>query len=326
MNNLSTVRFEEPDINKINQRHTVVDMHVHTLHSDGQNTVAQIAKRAKELGIGVAITDHNEIQGAIEMDTHKDVLSIPGIEITSREGTHILVYFYSIQSLKRFYKRDIAPNMGTNIMRSTALSIESIVSRARKFKSVIIFPHPYSAAYTGICNHYFGDKRLKKILAAVDGVEAINAENLNKWNLKSTVLGFNLSKGMTGGSDAHKLDHIGGVVSYADCRASTGHFLDAVKTGQTQVVGKEIAMLHKVSSNGAKLKTNWQNCHYLIEKNAKYSYSLIQNRSLVTRNKAKERLGRIIQKRGFKVMLNSSWFRLSHNLALLVYTLPTLLR
>lgn len=326
MNNLSTVRFEEPDIDKLNQRYTVVDMHVHTNHSDGQNSVDQIAARAKELGIGVAITDHNEIKGAVEMAARKDVLSIPGIEITSREGTHILVYFYSVQSLKRFYKRDIAPNMGTNIMRSTALSIESIVSRARKFKSVIIFPHPYSAVYTGICNHYFGDKRLKKILGTVDGVEAINGENLNKWNLKSTVLGFNLAKGMTGGSDAHKLDHIGGAISYADCTANPADFLDAVKTGQTRVIGKEIAMLRKVRSNGAKLKTNWQNCHYLIEKNARYSYSLFQDRSSTARSKARERLGRILQKRGFKLVFNSSWFRFSHNLVMIVYTLPTLLR
>ena len=36
----------------------------------------------------------------------------------------------------------------------------------------------------------------------VDGVEVINSENLNRWNMKSTVLGFNLSKIITGGSDA----------------------------------------------------------------------------------------------------------------------------
>jgi hypothetical protein len=47
--------------------------------------------------IGVAITDHNEIRGAVEMDRIRDVLSIPGIEVTSGEGSHLLVYFYRHQ-------------------------------------------------------------------------------------------------------------------------------------------------------------------------------------------------------------------------------------
>ena len=50
-----------------------------------------------------------------------------------------------------------------------------------------------------------------------DGIEVINAENMNKWNLQSTVLGFNVGKGITGGSDGHRLSQMGKAVTYADC-------------------------------------------------------------------------------------------------------------
>jgi hypothetical protein len=55
-----------------------------------------------------------------------------------------------------------------------------------------MFPHPYCGTYTGISNSYFPEKRLKSIFSIIDGIEVINAENLNIWNLRSALLGFNL--------------------------------------------------------------------------------------------------------------------------------------
>ena len=74
--------------------------HFHSHYSDGYNSVNAIATRARKLNIGVAITDHNEIKGAVELEKYGCVLNIPGIEITSVEGTHLLVYFYEIDSFK----------------------------------------------------------------------------------------------------------------------------------------------------------------------------------------------------------------------------------
>ena len=77
------VLFDRPDLPQLKKDHTIVDLHFHSHYSDGLNRIPKIAKRAKKLGIGIAITDHNEILGALEMDAHDDVFSIPGIEITS---------------------------------------------------------------------------------------------------------------------------------------------------------------------------------------------------------------------------------------------------
>jgi len=269
------IQFKKPDLENLIDHFTVVDMHFHTHHSDGHNSVDEISAYVRRLGIGIAITDHNEIRGAVELACHRDVLSIPGIEVTSVEGSHVLIYFYASSDLERFYLRTIAPAMGAEVMSSTSLEMEAIIEAARRFPTVVVFPHPYSAAYSGIQNSYFSETRLGALYEMVDGIEVINAENMNKWNLQSTVLGFNVGKGITGGSDGHRLSQMGKAITYADCAPDREAFLHAVKNGQTRVIGKEINLLRKVTSNTIKLKNNIRNYPDLIEKNIRYSYTLL---------------------------------------------------
>jgi len=282
--NSHKILFERPNLTELTDQYTVIDLHFHSHYSDGHNSVADIVKRARKLGIGISITDHNDIRGAVEVDRFGGILTIPGIEITSREGTHLLVYFYDVESLKAFYQKDVKPNMGCVIMSSTTLEMEEIIRRARTFETVIVFPHPYSATFTGIHNPYFPEKRLEGLYAMVDGIEVINAENLKKWNLRSAVLGFNLDKGITGGSDGHRLPQMGKAVCCAACKNNRRDFLDAVKMKRTRVVGKEIDIIRKVTSNGVKLRTNLKNCPDLVEKNLKYSYTLLNKKSRLLRD------------------------------------------
>ena len=273
------IQFERPDLTKLKEKHTVVDPHFHSHYSDGFNSVETIAQKVRELGIGIAITDHNEIRGAVEIAQHRDVLSIPGIEMTSSEGTHVLIYFYQLDHLESFYNDHVIPNMGNDIMSSTTLPMEKIIRRARKYKTVIIFPHPYCGVYTGIQNSYFSEDRRQRIFSMVDGVEVINSENMKISNLRSALLGFNLNKGITGGSDGHRVAQMGRVVTYARCRPNRKAFLDAIKKKKTKVVGKEIDLIRKVTSNGVKLRNNIKNYPDLVEKNIKYGYTVINSKS-----------------------------------------------
>jgi predicted metal-dependent phosphoesterase TrpH len=273
------IQFERPDIPFLKKEHTVVDPHFHSHYSDGYNSIETIAQKARELGIGIAITDHNEVRGAVEIAQHRDILSIPGIEMTSAEGTHILIYFYHLDHLETFYNDHVLPNLGNDIMSSTVLEMEEIIKRARKFKNIIIFPHPYCGVYTGIQNSYFSDDRRERLFSMVDGVEVINAENMKISNLRSAVLGFNLDKGITGGSDGHRTAQMGRVVTYAKCRHNRKAFLDAIKKKKTMVVGKEIDLIRKVTSNGVKLRNNIKNYPDLVEKNLKYGYTVINSKS-----------------------------------------------
>jgi predicted metal-dependent phosphoesterase TrpH len=170
------ILFERPRLEDLSRNYSVVDMHFHSELSDGHASIADIARRAMELGIGIAVTDHNSIHGAVEIDRFKNVFSIPGIELTSYEGTHLLVYFYDIKSLLRFFSRHVQPFMGAEIMSSLSLELEDLIQRARAFETVIIFPHPYCGSYTGLHNPYFQNERFEQLLDLADGVEVINSE------------------------------------------------------------------------------------------------------------------------------------------------------
>jgi predicted metal-dependent phosphoesterase TrpH len=288
------VRFERPDIELLNQNHTVIDLHFHSHYSDGRDSVDKIADHARKLGIGIAITDHNEIRGALEIDRYDDVLSIPGIEITACEGSHLLVYFYDIEELRRFYNLEVAPYKGSNVMSSLSLSVAQIIHRARAYNCLIIFPHPYCAMYTGVCNPQFSKEELHDMLQRVDGVEVINAHNLKKWNLKCALLGFNLNKAMVGGSDGHALVHMGRTVTYARCPRNRNDFLKAIKNQSNQVMGKEIHLLSKVTANGMKLRSSLNHCPDLVEKHLRYSRKVINFKSRAIRSNVRRQINKRI--------------------------------
>jgi predicted metal-dependent phosphoesterase TrpH len=287
MHSSDRVRFDKPDLDQLNQDHTVVDLHFHSTYSDGLNRIDKIVARARKLGIGIAITDHNEIRGAVEIDRYKDILSIPGIELTVAEGSHLLVYFYEVADLQRFYENEIVPHMGTGVMSSLSLSMVAAIERARRYHCVVIFPHPYCAMYTGVCNVQFSESQRQQLFQMVDGIEAINANNINKWNLKCAVLGFNLDSSMVGGSDGHAIGHMGRAVTYARGPKTRHDFLDAVVQKNNQVVGKEITFLRKVTSNSLKLRCNLSNYPDLIEKNIRYGRKLIHLKSQALRDQVR---------------------------------------
>jgi len=297
--NANRVIFELPAVKELSEHYTVVDMHFHTRFSDGFNTPREVAARARKLGLGIAVTDHNTISGALEIARYRDILSIPGIEVTSREGAHLLIYFYEFKALSHFYRIDVMPFLGKDLMSSISLPMAQIIERARKYDAMVIFAHPYCAMYTGLCNCMFPRDRQNELLAMADGVEVINSGNLKKWNLQCAVLGFNLGKVMTGGSDGHNLFQMGKAVSCAQSSRDRVSFLDAVRSGRSRVIGKEIAFIRKVASNGAKIRKSLKNSPDLVEKNVRYSYALFNLKSRQVKASMQRRLyNRRLRKNG----------------------------
>ena len=108
-----SVRFERPDWGAIRDSGDMaVDMHFHTSCSDSFTDVRAAVRLAAERGVGVAITDHNLIESLVRIkgeDTPVPV--IPGMEVSTSDGPHILVYFYDLSDLERFWYRSIRPRL-----------------------------------------------------------------------------------------------------------------------------------------------------------------------------------------------------------------------
>ena len=83
-----------------------IDLHTHSLCSDGAQTPADVVRTAKEAGLSaIALSDHDCISGVQEaMDTGKalGVEVIPAVELSAQSDTelHILGYFVDIHNKK----------------------------------------------------------------------------------------------------------------------------------------------------------------------------------------------------------------------------------
>jgi predicted metal-dependent phosphoesterase TrpH len=79
------------------------DLHVHTTHSDGSYTPAQVIELARRSGLAaLAITDHDTLAGVAEAQHQAGarVEIVPGVEITTEyqgHELHLLGYFISLE-------------------------------------------------------------------------------------------------------------------------------------------------------------------------------------------------------------------------------------
>jgi len=140
-----------------------LDLHIHSQYSeDASGTPLEIAKVLKKKGLnGMAITDHNTIEGGLSAlkAASKDFIVIPGIEISTKDG-HI-----------------IALNVRENIPRG--LTCQETVEKILDAGGIPIVPHLYRSM-SGI-----KEKKLKKIVKKIPAIEVFNACSVSQTNLKT---------------------------------------------------------------------------------------------------------------------------------------------
>lgn len=202
----------------------LADLHIHTVYSyDGTASVPAVLARAKEVGLDViAITDHDEIRGALkafELAPKFGIEVITGIEITTAEG----------DLLALFVTEKIQPGQPL---------IETIL-QVGEAGGVCIAPHPVARGA--------GMKSLSgaSILRALDhpvasriliGIETYNATALDREsNIHAQKLWAECPRiAQVGNSDAHVLQAIGaGATEFLG--DSAAHLLDALWIGATDV-------------------------------------------------------------------------------------------
>ncbi|MDP7180705.1 MAG: PHP-associated domain-containing protein [Candidatus Woesearchaeota archaeon] len=241
---------QKPEIDKLNNEgYGIVDMHVHSDYScDGAVKVDDLLKKARQLGIGLAITDHNKIEGSIEAARKSNgVLIIPGIELRSREGIDILIYFYKISEMKDFYGKHIQGNRKRDVQGSSRLNIVQIVETLKKYRCLVCIAHPYRFYLKKFFNIMFKTRRNKELFKLFETIEVINGKNLRRKNKKAIRKANQMSKHFVAGSDAHRLKDVGNAVTCCKGANTVEEFLDhIVKNRNVIVAGKEAKLSYKV--------------------------------------------------------------------------------
>jgi len=250
----AVVRFERPDPGRIRaEGYYPADMHFHTDQTDGMVSVRSLLTHIKKSGIGCAITDHNEISGALSACRGRDdLLVIPGIEVSSCDGPHILVYFYTSRDLDNFFQQYIKPNRRESPWMLTTMTSEEILEAAEGYSCLRGAAHPYgyfmfnSGLAKCIENGYLDES----LYGQCDVVEGICANMSHKENLRAISLASRLGVPVTGGSDGHVIFDMGSAVT---CTTSPEprEFLEKLRKGRARVIGREQYLHSKIITAGA---------------------------------------------------------------------------
>jgi predicted metal-dependent phosphoesterase TrpH len=172
------------------------------------------------------VTDHGEIDGALEAHQIAPDLVIVGEEIRCRGYTEIIGLFLS----------ERIP-MG--------LPIEEVAERIRDQDGVVYAPHPYAYPYRPSWH-------LERALAVADVVEVFNARAfLSVWNRRAGEAAR--ASGLPGAasSDAHFPFEVGRAYTEMPTFSSSVSFLDSMREAQPVAIRRTHASVH-VASVGMK--------------------------------------------------------------------------
>ena len=201
------------------------DLHVHTSYStDSIITPKDLVFYAKKRELtAVAVTDHNQVEGAKKIAAETDFLIIPGTEVSSRDG-HI-----------------VGLNVNDNIPRG--LSAGETVDRIHSTGGVAIACHPY-ALFKSSIGQYVSSK--------FDAIETINASSFpfRSASSKAEKLAKRFNLPRVAGTDAHFGPVIGCAYTIIDSEPNLEAILGAIIKGKCEPVGGSISMRMRIENQG----------------------------------------------------------------------------
>ncbi|MFA4877793.1 MAG: PHP-associated domain-containing protein [Methanoregula sp.] len=217
------------------------DMHFHTTHTDGSVSIPSLVRRIRKNGAGCAVTDHNEVSGALAACREgAGELIIPGIEISSSDGPHILVYFYSPGDLEDFFVRHIREHRRESPWMLTTLTSSEVLKAAEGYACLKGPAHPYGYLLfnSGLAKCIEKGYIDESLYGKCDLIEGICANMARGENLRAVSLAARLGLPVTGGSDGHVIFDLASSVT---CTTSSdpAEFLDELKGGRAKVIGRE---------------------------------------------------------------------------------------
>ena len=188
------------------------DLHVHTCFSrDSVSAPEEIIQHCLREGINcLAVTDHNTISGALEVERIAPFTVIVGEEVMTTGG-EIIGLFLSEEIPSR-------------------LSPEETVARIKDQGGLVCIPHP--------CDRFrwfsrLGGRLVEKVRADIDLIEVFNSRT---WLMRDSARARRLAQELgvpgTAGSDAHVVSEIGrAYVELPEFDGADG-FRDSISQGQ----------------------------------------------------------------------------------------------
>jgi len=207
-------------------------MHIHTKYSyDAFITPKDLVNYSKKRGLdGVAITDHDTIDGLSEFSKIAGLLVIPGVEMTTSQG-HIL-----------------ALNVST--LFESGLSLAETIDQIHDAGGLAVVAHP-RAFFKGI-----SEEQLDK---SFDAIEVINASAV-PFSLsvrRNRKVAANLNLPQIGGSDAHQGPEIGMAYTIIDAEKNIDAVIKAIKNFDVMPFGKAIPWSLRLRRQCLAIKKRW---------------------------------------------------------------------
>jgi len=179
-----------------------VDLHMHTDHShDCATPVEVLLATAREQGLGaIAVTDHNEISGALEASAQAERLG------SDPPGSHRPLKVIVAEEVKTAGEGEV---IGLFIKEKIprGLSLEETVAEIRRQGGLVYVPHPFDRM------HSVPDyEHLLKILDDVDAIEIFNPRvAIGAFNEEAARFAAKYRIPAGAGSDSHVAQGLGSV-------------------------------------------------------------------------------------------------------------------
>lgn len=182
---------------------------------DAGTTPKGVIACSKKRGLdGVAITDHDTPKGALKLTNQKELIVIPGIEITTLDG-HVLALNVH---------EEIPPKM----------TLSETIRMIHDLGGIAIAAHP-KIIYKGI--------RRQLTSLGFDAIEVINSSAFPFFfsTHQSRKVALRLSLPQIAGSDAHFPSEIGFAYTVVDASSEVDEIVHAIRGGATIPRGKPIS-------------------------------------------------------------------------------------
>ncbi|MDH5754771.1 MAG: CehA/McbA family metallohydrolase [Candidatus Bathyarchaeota archaeon] len=194
-----------------------IDLHIHTHYShDSLITPEELVFYAKKRGLdGVAVTDHDRLDGALKIAKETDFLIIPGMEISSLNG-HVI---------------------GLNLQEPipSKLSVNETVDKIHESDGIAVACHPVTSFKGSLGRH---------INSKFDAVEVINSSAIpfNYSVRRSREIASRLGISCVAGSDAHYGPEIGYAYTLVDAELEVDEIVKAISNGLCLPFGRAIPL------------------------------------------------------------------------------------